>query len=102
MKAFDRIREGLEQAINHAAGQSVDVVMHYPVVPDVKLIRQKTGLTQEQFASRCHISVNTLRHWERGDRQPHGPATALLQLVEHNPQFVMETLAGKTPLNALG
>ena len=95
MKAFDRIREGLEQAIAHVAGEPVDVVMHHPVKPDVKSIRQKTGLTQEQFASRCHISVNTLRHWERGDRQPHGPATALLQLVEHNPRFVMETLAGK-------
>lgn len=95
MKAFDRIREGLEQAIAHAAGEPVDAVMYHPVKPDVKSIRQKTGLTQEQFAARCHISVNTLRHWERGDRQPHGPATALLQLVERNPRFVMETLAGK-------
>lgn len=93
MKAFDRIRDGMEQAIAHAAGEPVDVVLHSPVVPDVKNIRQKTGLTQEQFASRCHISVNTLRHWERGDRQPHGPAMALLLLVERNPHFVMETLA---------
>ncbi len=93
MSAFDQIREGLEQAIVHASGASIDVSIHTPVKPDVKSIRQKTGLTQEQFASRCHISVNTLRHWERGDRQPHGPASALLQLVEHDPQFVMNTLA---------
>lgn len=95
MKAFDRIREGLEQAIAHAAGEPLDVVVHRPQAPDVKSIRQKTGMSQEQFASRCHISVNTLRHWERGDRQPHGPAMALLHLVERNPQFVMETLAAK-------
>ena len=95
MKAFDRIRDGLEQAIAHAAGKPVDVIMHGTAMPDVKNIRRKTGLTQEQFASRCHISINTLRHWERGDRQPHGPAVALLQLVERNPHFVMETLAGK-------
>ena len=92
-KAFDRIREGLEQAIAHAAGEPVDAVIYRPRQPDVKGIRQKTGMTQEQFAERCHISVNTLRHWERGDRQPHGPAMALLQLVEHNPRLVMETLA---------
>ena len=92
MKAFDQIRQGLEQAIAHAAGKPVDVVLHRPATPNVKKIRQKTGLTQEQFAHRCHISVNTLRHWERGDRQPHGPAIALLQLVERKPQFVMETL----------
>ena len=95
MKAFERIREGLEQAIVHASGNPVDVVIHSKVRQDVKSIRQKTGLTQEQFASRCHISVSTLRHWERGDRQPHGPATALLQLVDRNPAFVMETLANK-------
>lgn len=101
MSAFDRIREGLEQAIAHAAGEPVAVLIHRPVVPDVKNIRRKTGLTQEQFASRCHISVNTLRHWERGDRQPHGPAMALLQLVERNPQFVMETLAGTARRDSL-
>ena len=95
MKAFDRIQEGLEQAIAHAAGEPVAAVIHRPHEPDVKGIRQKTGMTQEQFASRCHISVNTLRHWERGDRQPHGPARALLQLVDRNPTFVMETLAGR-------
>lgn len=92
MKAFEQIREGLEQAIAHAAGEPVDALMHHPARPDVKKIRQKTGLTQEQFAARCHISVNTLRHWERGDRQPHGPAIALLQLFERKPQFVMEML----------
>lgn len=86
MKAFDQIREGLEQAIAHAAGKPVDVLMHHPAPPDVKKIRQKTGLTQEQFACRCHISVNTLRHWERGNRVPRGPAIALLRLVERKPQ----------------
>lgn len=68
MNAFDRIREGLEQAIAHAAGEPVDVVVHQQQSPDVKGIRLQTGMTQEEFAARCHISVNTLRHWERGDR----------------------------------
>ncbi len=92
-EAFNRIRAGLEQAIEHVKGNAVDVMVHRPRIPDVKSIRRQTGMTQEQFASRCHISVNTLRHWERGDRQPHGPALALLHLVERNPQLVMETLA---------
>lgn len=93
MSAFDRIREGLEEAIEHTEGKRTDVVIHRPDVPDVKRIRQKTGMTQEQFAARCHISINTLRHWERGDREPHGPAMALLRLVERNPRFVMDTLS---------
>lgn len=93
MSAFNRIREGLEQAIAHTQGQPIDVMLHRPSKPDVKTIRLQTGLTQEQFAMRCHISVNTLRHWERGDRQPHGAAAALLRLVAHDSQFVMNALA---------
>lgn len=91
-KAFNRIQAGLEQAIGHAAGESIDVILHRPPVPDVKIIRQKTGMNQKEFASRCQISINTLRHWERGDRRPQGPALALLRLVERNPGFVMSTL----------
>ncbi len=91
-KAFDRIQAGLEQAIAHAAGESIDMILHRPPVPDVKIIRQKTGMNQKEFASRCRISINTLRHWERGDRRPQGPALALLRLVERNPGFVMNTL----------
>lgn len=101
MKAFDRIRDGLEQAIAHAAGEPVKAVIHRPDVPDVKGIRQKTGMTQELFAACCHISVNALCHWERGDRQPHGPAMALLQLVESNPKFVMETLGDANRVGAV-
>jgi len=31
-------------------------------------------LTQEQFAACFGFSAATLRHWERGDRSPHGSA----------------------------
>lgn len=60
MKAFDRIREGLEQAISHAAGDPVDVVIHRPRIQNVKSIREKTGMTQAQFAARCRVSISTL------------------------------------------
>lgn len=92
--AFDKISTGLEQAIDHASGKRVrGVVLHRIEAPDVKAIRQKTGLTQLEFAARCRISLHTLRHWERGDRKPHGPAAALLNLVAHDPGFVMSALA---------
>jgi histidinol phosphatase-like enzyme len=44
MKAFDRIREGLEQAIAHTAGEPVEAVLHCPHVPDVKGVRQKPSM----------------------------------------------------------
>jgi putative transcriptional regulator len=50
-------------------------------------------MTQEQFAARFGFSTATLRHWERGDRAPHGPALVLLNVIEHNPAAVIDALA---------
>jgi putative transcriptional regulator len=59
---------------------------------DVKALRSKVGMTQAQFASRFGFSPATLRHWERGDRAPQGPALVLLQVISHNPNAVIEAL----------
>jgi transcriptional regulator with XRE-family HTH domain len=61
---------------------------------DVKALRAKVGMTQEQFAARFGFSTATLRHWERGDRTPHGPALVLLNVIERNPAAVIEALSG--------
>jgi len=37
---------------------------------DVKALRSKVSMTQEQFAARFGFSTATLRHWERGNRAP--------------------------------
>ena len=55
--------------------------------------RKRLGLTQEQFAARFGFSVATLRHWERGDRKPHGAALVLLNLIDREPKAVMRALA---------
>jgi len=35
-------------------------------LPDIKEVREKTGLTQAEFAARLHISARTLQNWEQG------------------------------------
>jgi len=50
-------------------------------------------MTQEQFAACFGFSAATLRHWERGDRSPHGSALVLLNVIEHNPEAVIAALA---------
>jgi len=35
----------------------------------------------------------TLRHWERGDRSPRGPALVLRNVIERKPEAVIEALA---------
>lgn len=91
-KAFNSIKKGLEEAISHAEGKSPDTVVHRPRPVDVKALRSRIGMTQEQFAARFGFSTATLRHWERGDRAPHGPALVLLNVIEHNPKVVIEAL----------
>ena len=51
------------------------------------------GISQTEFASAFGISVSTLRHWERGDREPRGPALVLLNVIKKEPQVVLNALA---------
>ncbi|MFZ9624575.1 MAG: helix-turn-helix domain-containing protein [Burkholderiaceae bacterium] len=66
--------------------------LHVPPAVDVKEVRRRTGLTQEQFAAKFAISVGTLRHWERGDRTPRGATLVLLNIIAKEPKAVMRAL----------
>ena len=92
--AFESIKRGLQEAIEHAEGHPAPGTrIHRPRTVDVKALRTKVGMTQEQFAARFGFSMATLRHWERGDRTPRGSALVLLKVIERNPQAVTEALA---------
>lgn len=54
--------------------------------PDVKAIRERTGLSQTQFAFLIGVKPKTLQNWEQHRVRPAGPARALLKIVEANPQ----------------
>ena len=91
--AFDGIKQGFQEAIAHAKGNEAGVRTHRPRAVDVKAVRTKVGMTQEQFAASFGISTATLRHWERGDRMPRGPALVLLNVIERNPKAVIDALS---------
>jgi putative transcriptional regulator len=90
--AFDSIKQGLDEALAFSQGQQKKAVVHEFSPLDVKNIRAKVGMTQNEFASAFGISVSTLRHWERGDRKPHGPARVLLHVVAKEPKAVLKAL----------
>lgn len=62
-------------------------------VPSVASIRERTGLSQTEFARLIGISVRTLQDWEQGRRAPSGPARALLLIAEKNPKALLELAA---------
>lgn len=91
-EAFASIKQGLQEAIAHQQGRQVGVKLHVPPLVDVKEVRRRTGLTQEEFAAKFAISLGTLRHWERGDRTPRGTALVLLNVIAREPETVMRAL----------
>ncbi len=56
--------------------------------------RQRTGLSQSQFAALMGVSVRTLQGWEQGRKQPSGAARTLLAIASTNPKALL-AVAGR-------
>lgn len=89
------IIEGLEEYAAYKRGEKTGVKVYtFPKVPDsvdVKSIRGKLGMTQEQFTS-FGFSLSAIRHWEAHRRTPEGSARILLKIIDQNPKVVLDTL----------
>ncbi len=64
---------------------------------DVTAIRQRTGLSQRDFAASIGVPDGTLVNWEQDRRQPSGPAKVLLALLAKKPNVVMELYPAAQP-----
>jgi putative transcriptional regulator len=95
--AFDALTEEQITAAALADPDSVvltDQELTEGLIPNVKEIRQKLNLTQEQFAEQFQIPIGTLRDWEQGVTVPDKAARNYLRVIAKNPQVVVEALAG--------
>ena len=59
--AFDSIKRGLLEAIEHAEGRAPQTRVHRPRPVGVKALRAKLIRTLEQFVARIGFSTFTLR-----------------------------------------
>ena len=64
-------------------------------VPRVKVMRQRLGMTQVEFAEAFHLPLTTLRDWEQHRSVPDAPARALLLAIERDPKVMRRLLADK-------
>ena len=58
----------------------------------VRSIRERTSLSQSEFARLIGVSVKTLQNWEQSRRRPTGPAAALLSIIDHDPALAVKAI----------
>ncbi|MDX1541086.1 MAG: helix-turn-helix domain-containing protein [Geminicoccaceae bacterium] len=58
----------------------------------IRRMRERTGLSEADFAARIGVSRSTLRMWESGRRLPQGPAQALLRIIDRAPRTALRAL----------
>jgi putative transcriptional regulator len=61
-------------------------------LPDIKALRARLGMTQEQFAQAYRLPLGTVRDWEQGRTRPDAPALALLAVIEREPEVARRAL----------
>jgi len=60
--------------------------------PNIKTLRARLGMTQEQFAAAYRLPLGTVRDWEQGRTRPDAPALALLKVIEKEPEAAQRAL----------
>ena len=83
-----------KEAVNSAKGETAPSTdrVHVPGDVDVRAIRLRLNMTQEQFAARFGFAVSALRDWEYKRRNPDRSARVLLKVIENEPEAVDRAL----------
>lgn len=94
-KVFDMIMDGLDQAVTFAEGKARpdSYLLHLPEQVDVKAIRRRYRMTQEQFARKFGFSKGRIRDWEQGRTSIDAPSRVLLTIIDKEPEAVERALS---------
>lgn len=90
-----KILAGLADAREFAGGSTAGRRVHRVAVPervDVRAIRARLKMTQNEFAATFGFSLSSVRNWEQGKREPEGPARVLLTVIAREPSAVVRAL----------
>jgi putative transcriptional regulator len=91
-KLFEELKGSLLEAGDIRKGIHKPSRIHAFKPVDVKNLRQKLNVSQQEFSLMIGVSKSTLQNWEQGRREPEGPAKAFLRVLEKNPEAVLQAL----------
>jgi putative transcriptional regulator len=93
-KAGERIIRSARQALAFAEGKADEgkYRVHIPDEINVRAIRKKVGMTQDDFARHFGVSKRTIQDWEQKHRSPSGAARAFLTVIDREPAAVRRAL----------
>lgn len=60
------------------------ITPEYITSDDIKQLREKLGMTQNQFAQFVHASKRTVENWESQKKEIKGPIVTLVDILAHN------------------
>ena len=89
---FEQMMDGLNDVEAFLAGEHEGFKAHVPQEVDVKAIRTRLGMTQARFSDTFGFSLDAIKHWEGGRRNPEAPARTLLTVIDKNPAAVLTAL----------
>lgn len=95
------LRAPMVEDLNSLAAELRDCGFLISALPetsvDVRRLRERLGLTQEQFALRYGLDIDAVRNWERGRREPDRAAKSYLRVIDRNPDAVHDALTAPVP-----
>ena len=91
-KLFEELTRSIRQAGAIARGEKKPARRHELTPSRILAVRERSGLSQAQFARLLNVSVKTLQNWEQARREPTGPAKALMRIVEREPAAALRAL----------
>lgn len=87
MSIFNELKASLEEAVDiKQANKQAARVTRYDVA-NVKAIRLKLDVSQQELADALGTSVDTIKSWENKRRNPTGLAAKVLATIQDNPSF---------------
>ena len=91
---FDELMSSVQEMDEIVQGKKTAARVTVFPETEVKLIREKVGLSQSRFALLIGVSKRTLENWEQGRRHPTGPAKTLLRILDADPEHAIRMLHG--------